>query len=274
MKTVFFLSLALYGAALAMQLLGALLRREGLRKTAWVVYLLGFAAHLAYFIWRGIVAQRLPLSSQFEFACGFALCIPVVLALLRKRMDLNWIASAGMGATVLVQGYAAFQRMEINALMPALRSFWFNFHIGAAALSYSAFLVAACVAGRYVYQHRRGEPGDSLKMLQLEDLSFKLTALGYLLLTVVIVIGAVWAEARGGYGVCPPTAVQVCDTSGAGDAFCAGVSIGLSYGKTLAESCVIGTRLASATITVPESVCPRFQPQELGLEPGELSGLL
>ena len=63
------------------------------------------------------------------------------------------------------------------------------------------------------------------------------------------------------------------DTSGAGDAFCAGVSIGLSYGKTLADACVIGTRLASATITVPESVCPRFQPQELGLEPGEL-GLL
>ena len=74
--------------------------------------------------------------------------------------------------------------------------------------------------------------------------------------------GAVWAEARGGFGVCPPVQVQVCDTTGAGDAFCAGVS----YGKTLAEACVIGTRLASATITVQESVCPRFLPQELGLD--------
>ena len=80
--------------------------------------------------------------------------------------------------------------------------------------------------------------------------------------------GAVWAEARGSCGVCPPIPVHVVDTSGAGDAFCAGVSIGLSYGKTLDEACVIGTRLASATITVPESVCPRFQPQELGLEAG------
>ena len=78
--------------------------------------------------------------------------------------------------------------------------------------------------------------------------------------------GAVWAEARGGFGVCPPVQVQVCDTTGAGDAFCAGVSIGLSYGKTLAEACVIGTKLASATITVQESVCPRFLPQELGLD--------
>ncbi len=78
--------------------------------------------------------------------------------------------------------------------------------------------------------------------------------------------GAVWAEEGGTCGVCPSVPVQVCDTSGAGDAFCAGVSIGLSYGKDLAEACAIGTRLATATITVPESVCPRFQPQELGLE--------
>ncbi len=78
--------------------------------------------------------------------------------------------------------------------------------------------------------------------------------------------GAVWAEAGGLFGVCPAVPVTVCDTSGAGDAFCAGVSIGLSYGKSLADACAIGTRLASATITVPESVCPRFRPRELGLD--------
>ena len=78
--------------------------------------------------------------------------------------------------------------------------------------------------------------------------------------------GAAFAEAEGDFGICPAIPVQVCDTSGAGDAFCAGVSIGLSYGKSLAESCAIGSRLASATITVQESVCPRFQPKELGIE--------
>ena len=82
--------------------------------------------------------------------------------------------------------------------------------------------------------------------------------------------GAVYAAADGTKGVCPAIPVQVCDTSGAGDAFCAGVSIGLSYGKSLGEACEIGTRLASATITVPESVCPRFQPEELGLQADEL----
>ncbi len=195
MTALFFISLGLYGGAFLAQLAGDCLKKTGVKKLAWTLYLLGFGAHLAYFVWRGVTAQRLPLASQFEFALGFALCIPVVLVLLRNRMDLNWIAAAGMGATVLVQGYAAFQPMAINELMPALRSFWFVYHIGAAALSYSTFLVAACVAVRYVHQVRKGEPGDSLKMIQLEEMSFKLTALGYLLLTTVIVIGAIWAEA-------------------------------------------------------------------------------
>ncbi len=195
MKTLFFVSLGLYAAALLIQLIGALAGKDKLQKAAWALYLLGFAAHLAYFVWRGLVAQRLPLSSQFEFACGFALCIPVVLLVARTRVNVRWIATAGMAATALVQGYASLQRMEITELMPALRSFWFNFHIGAAALSYSIFLVAACVAVRYVVQHRKGEKEDSLKMRQLEYLSFRLTSLGYLLLTAVIVIGAVWAEA-------------------------------------------------------------------------------
>ena len=195
MNTLFFVSLGLYGAAFLAQLAGDLAKKEGVKTLAWILYLLGFGAHLAYFVWRGVVAQRLPLASQFEFALGFALGIPIVVLLLRNRMDLSWIAAAGMGATVLVQGYAAFQPMAINALMPALRSFWFVYHIGAAALSYSTFLVAACVAVRYVRQFRKGEPGESLKMIQLEELCFKLTALGYLLLTTVIVIGAIWAEA-------------------------------------------------------------------------------
>ena len=53
---------------------------------------------------------------------------------------------------------------------------------------------------------------------------------------------------------------------GAGDAFCTGVTIGLSYGKSMEESVRIGTHLAASVITVSESTCPRFLPEELGLE--------
>ncbi|MBQ4507049.1 MAG: carbohydrate kinase family protein [Firmicutes bacterium] len=78
--------------------------------------------------------------------------------------------------------------------------------------------------------------------------------------------GAVYASADGEKGWCPALRVEVRDTTGAGDAFFAGVSIGLSYGKTLAEACGIGTRLAASVLVSYENVCPRFQPQEFGLE--------
>lgn len=46
----------------------------------------------------------------------------------------------------------------------------------------------------------------------------------------------------------------------------AGTVIGLTYGKTLAESCEIGSRLAASVICITENVCPRFRPQEFGLD--------
>lgn len=78
--------------------------------------------------------------------------------------------------------------------------------------------------------------------------------------------GAVYASKSGDKGFCPARRVHVRDTAGAGDAFCAGVSIGLTYGKSLREACDIGAHLAASVIVTSESVCPRFLPQELGLD--------
>ncbi|MDO4491162.1 MAG: PfkB family carbohydrate kinase [Lachnospiraceae bacterium] len=79
--------------------------------------------------------------------------------------------------------------------------------------------------------------------------------------------GAVYAELDGEAGTVPANKVEVRDTTGAGDAFFSGVTIGLTYGKTLEEACRIGTKLAAAAICTMENVCPRFRPEELGLSP-------
>ena len=78
--------------------------------------------------------------------------------------------------------------------------------------------------------------------------------------------GAVYASMDGEVGFCPARKVQVNDTTGAGDSFCAGVAIGLTYGKTMQEACQIGAQLAASVIITSENVCPRFLPRELGLE--------
>lgn len=78
--------------------------------------------------------------------------------------------------------------------------------------------------------------------------------------------GAVYASAAGESGFAPAKKVHVIDTTGAGDAFFAGVAIGLTYGKSLPDSCEIGSRLAASVICTLDNVCPRFLPKEFGLD--------
>ncbi len=78
--------------------------------------------------------------------------------------------------------------------------------------------------------------------------------------------GAVFASLDGQQGHCPAHKVAVNDTTGAGDAFCAGAAIGLTYGKDMMDACRIGSHLAASVIVTSENVCPRFLPRELGLD--------
>ena len=77
--------------------------------------------------------------------------------------------------------------------------------------------------------------------------------------------GAVFADLQGNSGYCPARNVVVKDTTGAGDAFCAGVAIGMTYGDSMTHALEIGSVLAASVITSSENVCPRFQPSELGI---------
>lgn len=104
-------------------------------------------------------------------------------------------------------------------------------------------------------------PKELVKIIKEKIISAKIPAL-------VVTMGAkgsVYANNLGESGICPAKKVHVNDTTGAGDAFCSGVAIGLTYGKTLEESVHIGTTLASSVIVSNENVCPRFLPTEFGI---------
>lgn len=77
--------------------------------------------------------------------------------------------------------------------------------------------------------------------------------------------GAVYYSEDGEAGICPALTVDVVDTTGAGDAFFSGVTAGITYGKSLKESCEIGTRLSASVICTKDNVCPRFRPEEFGI---------
>lgn len=68
--------------------------------------------------------------------------------------------------------------------------------------------------------------------------------------------GAIYADRNGTYGHVLAQDLEVVDTTGCGDAFFAGVTIGMTYGLNLEQACHIGTSLASRVIMTKENVCP------------------
>ena len=193
MRALFFAAFALYALAVALEFAGTAFKKEKLLEAAWYVFLAAFALHSAFLVWRGIAAKRLPLSNQFEFANAFAWGVALMLIVMRRRLKTDWLSVVAMPATLLVMTYAALQPMEIRDLMPALRSAWFGVHIGSAVLSYAAFVIAGSIALRYLLAVKKGS-ADKKALDQMDYLSYRMVAFGFLFLTVVILSGAIWAE--------------------------------------------------------------------------------
>ncbi len=194
MQVLFFAVLMLYFVSSVFQFIGAALKKPALSRTARLVFLIGFLAHTGFMVWRGIAAGRVPLSNQFEFASGFAWAVAVLGFVMHSRYRHEGSMTVAMPAAFLLLSYAAFQPMEIRELMPALRSTWFVLHIGSAIFAYAAFAVAGGLGISYLNQLRKGKKEEDPRLRQLDDLGYRLICLGFLLLTVVIFSGAIWAE--------------------------------------------------------------------------------
>ena len=194
MQILFFISLFVYFAAMVLQFTGAAMKKAILSRAARMILLAGFVLHTAFTVWRGIAAGHIPLANQFEFASGFAWAAVVIGFALYRRLRQEWPMTAAMPVAFLMLSYAAFQPMEIKELMPALRSAWFALHIGSAIFAYAAFAIAGGLGVSYLLQLHKGKNEADERLTQTDYMIYRLISLGFLLLTVVIFSGAIWAE--------------------------------------------------------------------------------
>ena len=149
---LFFAALILYFAATVLELGGMVFKKKKITRLAWWIFVTGVVCNTVYLVARGIIAGRLPLSNQFEFATAFAWGIAVMLVALQLKSKAEWIRAAAMPMAFLILSYAALQPREITELMPALKSAWFGLHIGSAVFSYAAFVLAGCGGLRWLLQ--------------------------------------------------------------------------------------------------------------------------
>jgi len=187
-------SVALYFVAVLLHFGGMVFKKEKITSVGFWVFTGGVLLLTIYLVARGYIAKRLPLSNQFEFASAFAWGAGLLLIILQRKFKVDWVSAAGMPLAFLILSYAALQPREITELMPALKSAWFGLHIGSAVFSYSCFALAGCAGLKYLLQLRKGVEPNVTQMLQIDYMSYRLISMGFLLLTVVILSGAIWAE--------------------------------------------------------------------------------
>lgn len=190
---LFFGAVALYFITMVMQFMGSAFKKTALQKAAWFTLLAGVAVQTAYIIARGVVAGRVPMANQFEFANAFAWGTAVIgiFFKLRGKTKMDWMVTLCAPCAFLLISYAALQPREITELMPALRSAWFTSHIGTAVFSYASFAIAAVISVRYLALEKK----ETTKHLrELDQLAYKLVCFGFLMLTIVILTGCIWAE--------------------------------------------------------------------------------
>ncbi|MBR2669972.1 MAG: cytochrome c biogenesis protein CcsA [Solobacterium sp.] len=188
----FFGGIGLYFLGMVLRFFGQVWKKDGLTKASWMIFMAGFAAHTVYLVMRGIQAGRVPMANQFEFAVMFSWGISVILVFLHYRLGLEWITTVAMIMAWAIYLYAALLPREIHELMPALRSVWFVSHIGSAAFAYASFMLAGASGIRYILIHKKDKEDERLP--EIDYFIYRLIAIGLLLLTVTIVIGAIWAE--------------------------------------------------------------------------------
>ena len=191
----FTIAFGLYVVAAILFLLFLSKLSKKVEKPALIATSAGVLFHTIAMVFRTIGAGRLPLSNQYEFAMSFAWGIIVCFIVLYVIYKFAAIGSFVLPLAILVMGYAAMQSKTIKPLMPALQSYWLTFHVGTAILSYGSFALSCALAVIYLIDVKRPEGKSILKDREISDmLAYRVIVFGQLMLTVVIISGAIWAQ--------------------------------------------------------------------------------
>jgi cytochrome c-type biogenesis protein CcsB len=160
---------------------------------AWFGMAMAFFAVLT----RTIAAERIPMANMFEFSLTFTFVISamyVIFERVYKTRHLGAIVmSLAFGMTLYMWMLPADLR-EVNPLIPALQARpIMTFHVSSAILAYATFTVSFAAAVLYlITQNRKISWLPSPDML--DDIGFRAVTIGFPLLSLVLILGSVWAH--------------------------------------------------------------------------------
>jgi cytochrome c-type biogenesis protein CcsB len=199
-------SIIIYILASASYISYAVFRARALGKTASFLTQLGFLCQTIAIIWRTVKSYQLgmghaPFSNLYESMVFFSWCIVLIYLLFEWKVKNSVFGGFVIPFASLVAAYTTFLSSEIEPLIPALKSNWLLIHVSVSFLAYGAFALSCGMSIMYLIKIRHERIGSSLgigDMLPdsqiLDAYSYKAIAVGFPLLTLGILTGAVWAH--------------------------------------------------------------------------------
>ncbi|MBT0994224.1 c-type cytochrome biogenesis protein CcsB [Cellulomonas sp. DKR-3] len=198
-------------------------RAEGIARTTTY---LGIALLFVAIVLRGLAAGRWPTANMYEFTLVGVLVATTALAVLQRRRVIAFLGVLVMGIAVAALVFALEQLfVRADAVRPALQNYWLVLHVGVAITATGIFTVAFAAAVLQVMRDAREtgrshldhawQRADGLRRVfsgaavtgprfrwleqvpdarRLEAMSFRLNAVGFVLWTLTLIGGAIWAE--------------------------------------------------------------------------------
>ncbi|MFA6434664.1 MAG: cytochrome c biogenesis protein CcsA [Elusimicrobiales bacterium] len=190
-------SFVLYGAAAAAALAGFIFNREWKFRRALAALAGGWVLDTVYLALRWHSAGRAPLSNQYE-SLSFLLWAFIAVYLLFfyfSDRTLDRLAPWAAGLAVTGAAGSSFLDSGISPLVPALQSNWLLIHVGTVMAGYGAFTLSFLVSIVFIFA---ASPGREAGRGNLDSLMYRSALVGFWLLSMGIITGAVWANSAWG----------------------------------------------------------------------------
>lgn len=169
---------------------------------AVAIYVLATLAHGFAVVARSVAASRAPWGNLYEFMTSGALAISLVYLVFLLRKDLRFVGTFVSGIVLLmVMAATVGFPTPVGNVQPALQSWWLITHVSVAVLAYGLFALTFAMGVLQLFKQRaetRKAVNGFMRLVPtstaLENWSYRLNAVAFVMWTFTLIAGAIWAE--------------------------------------------------------------------------------
>jgi cytochrome c-type biogenesis protein CcsB len=206
MSDIFIVSIVtfVYFAAAFTYLISFVFRKKQVALMGLALTACGITAHTAAFVIRWINSYQLgighaPLANFYESIVFFSWSIIFVYLIMVRRYKSTLIGVLANFFAFILLAYASLSggiESQIQPLVPALQSNWLTSHVITCFLAYACFAISFGTSILYLIKERLKEnPVNILPESKfLDEVTYKMISIGFVLLTLGIITGAAWAD--------------------------------------------------------------------------------